>query len=55
MLFFDNEKRKIYSKAPVKIFDGSSTLIAKSMTLDLNTNNLTFDGVRGEFTGDMSL
>ena len=55
ILFFDNETRKIYSKAPVKIFDGSSTLMAKSMSIDLNTNNLTFSGVRGEFIGDMSL
>jgi LPS export ABC transporter protein LptC len=55
ILFYDNKKRKIYSKAPVKIFDGSSTLMAKSMSIDLNTNNLTFGGVRGEFTGDMSL
>ena len=55
ILFFDNETRKIYSKAPVKIFDGSSTLMAKSMSIDLNTNNLTFSVVRGEFIGDMSL
>jgi len=25
------------------------------MSIDLNTNNLTFSGVRGEFIGDMSL
>ncbi|MBW1984523.1 MAG: LPS export ABC transporter periplasmic protein LptC [Deltaproteobacteria bacterium] len=55
ILFYDHEKRKIYSRAPVKIFDGSSTLMAKSMSIDLNTNNLTFSGVRGEFIGDMSL
>jgi len=55
ILFYDNETRKIYSKAPVKIYDGSSTLMAKSMSIDLNTNNLTFGGVRGEFIGDMSL
>ena len=55
VLYFDNENRKIYSKAPVKIIDGSSNLMAKSMTIDLNTNNLTFIGVRGVFTGDMSM
>ncbi|MBW2179643.1 MAG: LPS export ABC transporter periplasmic protein LptC [Deltaproteobacteria bacterium] len=55
ILFYDHEKRKIFSRAPVKIFDGSSTLMAKSMSIDLNTNNLTFSGVRGEFIGDMSL
>lgn len=55
ILYFDNEKRKIYSKAPVKIFDGASNLMAKSMSIDLNTNNLSFIGVRGEFVGDMSL
>ncbi|MBW1815059.1 MAG: LPS export ABC transporter periplasmic protein LptC, partial [Deltaproteobacteria bacterium] len=35
ILFYDHEKRKIYSRAPVKIFDGSSTLMAKSMSIDL--------------------
>ncbi|MBW1846191.1 MAG: LPS export ABC transporter periplasmic protein LptC [Deltaproteobacteria bacterium] len=55
ILFYDHEKRKIFSRAPVKIFDGSSTLMAKSMSIDLDTNNLTFSGVRGEFIGDMSL
>ena len=55
ILYYDHENRKIYSKAPVRIFDGSSNLTAKSMSIDLKTNNLTFDGVRGEFTGDMSL
>jgi LPS export ABC transporter protein LptC len=54
-LYFDNKKRIIYSKDPVNIFDGASSLTAKSMSLDLNTNNLSFDGVIGEFTGDMSL
>lgn len=54
-LYFDNEKRVIYSKDPVNIFNGTSSLKANSMSLDLNTNNLSFDGVRGEFTGDMSL
>jgi len=53
-LFLDNKTRKISSRAPVKIYDGSSILNAQSMSIDLNTNNLTFSGVRGEFTGDMS-
>jgi len=55
VLYYDHEHRKIYSKAPVKIIEGKSILMANSMAIDLNTNNLTFDGVRGEFTGDMSL
>ncbi len=55
VLYYDHENRKIYSKTPVKIFDGKSSLMANSMSIDLNTNHLTFDGVRGEFTGDMSL
>jgi len=54
-LYYDKKNSKIYSTAPVKIFDGSSNLMAKSMSIDLTTNNLTFDGVRGEFIGDMSL
>jgi len=56
VLHYDHERKKIYSETPVRIFDGISSLVAESMTLDLNTNNLVFDGkVRGIFTGNMPM
>ncbi len=49
-MHYRHEQRTFSSATPVKISGGSSELTADSLTFDLNTNQIVFDGkVRGAF------
>jgi len=55
-LNYENTKRVIFSKVPVKIVGDSINLAADSMRLDLNTNRAFFEGrVRGIFSETITM
>jgi lipopolysaccharide export system protein LptC len=55
-LYYNHDKRIIYSKVPVNITGNSFELIADSMSLNLNTNKALFEGkVKGIFSEQFTL
>jgi lipopolysaccharide export system protein LptC len=55
-LYYEHEKRIIFSNVPVNISGDSFQLVADAMSLNLNTNRTLFEGkVKGTFRGGIAL
>lgn len=55
-LYYEHNKRIIFSNVPVNITGDSFQLVADAMSLNLNTNRTLFEGkVKGTFRGGISL
>ena len=55
-LYYNHDKRIIFSKVPVNITGNSFGLVADSMSLNLNTNKASFEGkVKGTFSEQFTL
>ena len=55
-LYYEHNKRIIFSKVPVNITGDTFHLVADAMSLNLNTNRTLFEGkVRGTFRGGFAL
>ena len=55
-LYYEHDKRIIFSKTPVNLTGDSLELVADSMSLDLNTEKASFEGkVKGTFSEQFAL
>ena len=55
-VYYDQDKRIIFSKVPVNLTGNSFELVADSMSLDLNTDKALFEGkVKGTFSEQFTL
>jgi lipopolysaccharide export system protein LptC len=55
-LYYEHDKRIIFSKTPVNLTGDSLELVADSMSLDLNTEKASFEGkVKGTFSEQFTL
>ncbi|MFH1581111.1 MAG: LPS export ABC transporter periplasmic protein LptC [Pseudomonadota bacterium] len=55
-LSYEHTKRIIFSKVPVEIVGDSLNLTADSMSFDLNTNRILFEGrIKGNFSENVTL
>ena len=55
-LNYEYTKRIIFSKVPVEIVGDSLNLTADSMSFDLNTNRILFEGrIKGSFSETITL
>ena len=55
-LYYNHDKRIIFSKVPVNISGNSFELVADSMSLNLNTDKALFEGkVKGTFSDQFTL